>query len=251
MDLIKIESRIFGEGEVPTVNARELHGFLDVGKIFGAWIQERIDQFGFIENQDFVVCFPNLESKGRGGHNAKEYHLTIDMAKELSMVERNEKGKQARQYFIECERRAKNPAMILEDPKAMRNLLLTYTEKVLSLQETVREKEEKIELDKPKVSGFDRIATSDGAMCITDAAKTLQVQPKMLFKWLFEKEWIYRRNGSKNWVAHQTRLRSGVMAHKTTTFQIGEGEEKTVTQALITPKGLTKLAESLFSKMAA
>ena len=97
-----------GGTQVPTVSARHLHTFLEVGKNFAAWIQDRIGSFGFVEGQDFVVVgnefFPNLE-KTSGGRPTKEYYLSIDMAKELSMVERNEKGKQARRYFIECEKR--------------------------------------------------------------------------------------------------------------------------------------------------
>ena len=98
-----------------TVSARELHEFLEVGKDFSTWIKDRINQYGFIENQDFLV-FTGIGENPSGGRPAKEYHITIDMAKELSMVERNEKGKQARQYFIECERRLRAPvAMTLEE----------------------------------------------------------------------------------------------------------------------------------------
>ncbi|MHB1493829.1 MAG: antA/AntB antirepressor family protein [Acidithiobacillus sp.] len=111
-------------------NARDLHEFLEVRRDFTTWIKQRIAKYGFVENQDFVcveglalspnlanqssvedVCSPDLGSKGRGrgGHNATEYHLTLDMAKELSMVENNERGRQARRYFIECE------CIVLED----------------------------------------------------------------------------------------------------------------------------------------
>jgi anti-repressor protein len=69
-----------------------------------------------------------LSKTPNGGRPAKEYALTLDMAKELSMVERTEKGKQARQYFLVCERRAKNPVAALSDPTFLRNTLLTYTE---------------------------------------------------------------------------------------------------------------------------
>lgn len=90
------------------VSARELHEFLEVGKVFGAWINERIEQYGFIENQDYVVFSKNGKNP-EGGRPLKEYAISIDMAKELSMVERNEKGKLARLYFIEMEKKAKEP----------------------------------------------------------------------------------------------------------------------------------------------
>jgi len=96
-----------GGVEVDAVKARDLHAFLEVGKMFAHWIQDRIEKFGFVENQDFVIDLPVLANQtGRGGdRRSKEYILTLDMAKELSMVERTPKGKQARQYFIEIERR--------------------------------------------------------------------------------------------------------------------------------------------------
>ena len=133
--LIVTDQRIAGES-VATINARDLHAFLEVGKDFSTWIKDRISQFDFVENQDFMV-FPEIGENSKGGRPSKEYALTLDMAKELSMVERNDKGKQARQYFIECERRAKaapavDPIKVLNDPAAMRGLLLTYSEKVLT-----------------------------------------------------------------------------------------------------------------------
>ncbi len=117
-ELIAISEQTINNETIQTVNARDLHEFLEVGKVFGAWINDRINQYGFVENQDYILLSNFGNQKGSGGHNRKEYYISIDMAKELSMVERNEKGKQARRYFIECEKQAKlhlpnfdNPAL--------------------------------------------------------------------------------------------------------------------------------------------
>ena len=85
------------------VLARELHQFLEVGRDFSTWIKGRIEEYEFIEHQDFEV-FTQFGENSIGGRPAKEYALTLDMAKELSMVEKTEKGKQARRYFIEMEK---------------------------------------------------------------------------------------------------------------------------------------------------
>ncbi|HFW5272924.1 TPA: antA/AntB antirepressor family protein [Salmonella enterica subsp. enterica serovar Bullbay] len=86
-------------------NARDLHDFLGVGKRFASWITERIAEYGFVENQDYILISQNWETKGRGGdRRSKDYRLTLDTAKELAMVERNDKGRQVRRYFIECEK---------------------------------------------------------------------------------------------------------------------------------------------------
>ncbi|MBF0424314.1 MAG: antA/AntB antirepressor family protein [Magnetococcales bacterium] len=98
-------------GGVPTVNARDLYTFLRVGRDFSNWIKDRIRRFKFQENQDFVIDSPNLANQkdGRGGdRRSQEYHLTLDMAKELAMVENNAKGREARRYFIEAEKRLRS-----------------------------------------------------------------------------------------------------------------------------------------------
>lgn len=116
--IIELTERRVGDDTIQTVNARDLHAFLEVGKVFGTWIQDRIRQYGFVEHIDFEVfsdsgknrsieVFPDSGKNSQGGRPAKEYAISLDMAKELAMVERNDKGKEARRYFIECERRAK------------------------------------------------------------------------------------------------------------------------------------------------
>lgn len=102
---ITIHSRAIGSQNTQTVNARELHAFLEVGKVFAAWIKYRIEQYGFIEGVDYVLT----DSKTGIRQNVlqKDYHLSIDMAKELAMLENNDKGREVRRYFIECERRLK------------------------------------------------------------------------------------------------------------------------------------------------
>lgn len=82
------------------VSARELHTFLGVKSKFADWFKNRADRYGFIENQDFVTLSKNLENGGR----ELDYALTLDCAKELAMVQSNQRGKQARQYFIDCEK---------------------------------------------------------------------------------------------------------------------------------------------------
>jgi phage anti-repressor protein len=89
------------------VNARLLHAFLESKKDFSDWIKYRIAKYGFVENQDYQV-FLNLGGNPSGGRPLIEYALSIDCAKELAMVEGNEKGKQARQYFITCEQKLKD-----------------------------------------------------------------------------------------------------------------------------------------------
>ena len=103
----------------PRVNARDLHAFLENGDHFATWISERIKQYGFVEGQDFEGYSANAE-KPQGGRPSKEYALSLGMAKELSMVERNDQGKRARRYFISCEeelkRRCLAPALDMTDP---------------------------------------------------------------------------------------------------------------------------------------
>lgn len=88
-------------------NARELHKFLNVGRDFSNWIKNRIKQYGFVKDQDFVLVRQNGRTNGKGGdRRSVDYHITLDMAKELAMIENNEQGRKVRRYFIDCEKRA-------------------------------------------------------------------------------------------------------------------------------------------------
>lgn len=98
---------MIGNRSALTVNARDLHAGLGVGRVFGAWIEGRIAKYGFQEGVDYQILLSRSgKQTGSGGHNAKEYDITLDMAKELSMVENNDKGRLARRYFIWREQQA-------------------------------------------------------------------------------------------------------------------------------------------------
>lgn len=131
-----------------------------------------------------------------------------------------------------------DPIAVLNDPAAMRGLLLTYSEKVLAL-------EEKVEEAKPVIAAFERIAVADGSLNITEAAKALQIQPKKLFSLLSQEQWIYKRAGGQAWLGYQAKIQQGLVEHKVTTVERTDGSAKTVEQVRITPKGLTKLAHQL------
>ncbi|MFL1475420.1 phage antirepressor KilAC domain-containing protein [Pseudomonas grimontii] len=99
----------------------------------------------------------------------------------------------------------------------------------------------------PKVAAIKRLAAAGGAICITDAAKQLGVAPSRLFAWLEQHRWIFRRHGCKRWVAYQPRITSGFMTHKVTALKPDPetGIDRVAFDPMITPKGLTRLAELL------
>lgn len=110
--LIPVFTGELTDQEAQSCNARDLHRSLKVGRDFSNWIKGRIDEYGFARGVDFEVFdspnpasdrSPNSASKRRGGQNRIDYHLTLDMAKELAMIENNEVGRQVRRYFIQCE----------------------------------------------------------------------------------------------------------------------------------------------------
>ena len=112
-NLIPVFNGLIQNQPVQLCNARELHTFLDIGKDYSTWVKNRINEYGFIQDEDYLVITERTNGRPR-----KEYHITLDMGKELGMVERNERGRQIRKYFIECERRASQPKQIaLPEPE--------------------------------------------------------------------------------------------------------------------------------------
>ncbi len=180
-ELIKVEER---EG-VQTCNARELHEFMEVKTRFNDWITGRVKKYGFVEGVDFVLLTENLVS----GNNAisKTYYLSIDMAKELSMVENNEKGKEARRYFIAMER------------KALANTPQTYLEalKALVISE---EKKEALQIENkemiPKAQFYDDVTGSKDAIEMRNVAKVINsdLGRNQLFSYLRRKKVLMKDN---------------------------------------------------------
>ena len=146
-ELIKIKN----DNGKQLVSARELHEFLEVGRDFTTWIKGRISKYEFAENEDFTVVESFHQNGGKGGRPEKDYIITIDMAKELSMVENNDKGKQARKYFIQCEKKLKEVA---SSQKALPQDYLS------ALKALVQAEEEKA-LMKPKVEYYENTLRPD------------------------------------------------------------------------------------------
>ena len=128
-----------------------------------------------------------------------------------------------------------DPMAALSDPATMRALLLGYTEKVIALEGRVSELQ-------PKAVALDRIANTDGSLCLMDTAKTLQVRPKDLIAYMKAHLWIYMRLGTSHWVGRAEKLNAGYLEHKITTIHRTDGTERITTQVRVTPKGLAKLA---------
>ena len=131
-ELIHIQPQTINGNTVETVSARELHEFLESKQDFSTWVKNRIEKYEFVENQDFITLHKKMERE-IGGTVRIEYFVSIGMAKELAMVENNEKGKQARQYFIECEKQLKsNQQVISPDESKMRALSFVISQTSLS-----------------------------------------------------------------------------------------------------------------------
>ncbi|MGV3278245.1 phage antirepressor KilAC domain-containing protein [Rickettsiales bacterium LUAb2] len=158
-NLINIETITINKQQTNGVIARNLHEFLENKRQFADWIKQRIDQYGFIENEDFTVHkFVN------GKATQIDYYITLDMAKELAMVENNEKGKQARKYFLECEKKLKNSIQVPTTFKEALQLALVQQEKLEEQTKLITEYQ-------PKINYLDNILQSKSLVCITQIAK--------------------------------------------------------------------------------
>ena len=127
-DLITVFNGQIANQTVQLANARDLHTFLEVKNNFAHWIKDRITDYGFVQDEDYIIVTQRTNGRPR-----KEYHITLDMGKELAMVERNEKGRMVRKYFIECERK------VLQQPK---QLTLPEPEKKYTFEFTEHELQE-------------------------------------------------------------------------------------------------------------
>lgn len=169
-ELIRIAKREIGNGEVNAVDARELHEFLESKQQFGNWIKSRISEYDFKNGNDFISFNKVIKRASGGGSRTSEYFLTIEMAKELAMVERNDKGKQARQYFIECERIAKQA-------HPMQHLLTAPRSQVFLEMAQMAEEKEKLEAKvieaQPKVEFHDAVVEADRKYDFSEVAKLL------------------------------------------------------------------------------
>lgn len=146
------------EADRITLSARELHEFLEIKTEFAKWMH-RMCEYGFSKDVDYRVIVKNDENP-LGGRPSTDYEITIDMAKEIAMIQRNEKGKQARQYFIEVEKQWNSPERVIargliESQKMIENL----NQQVIEM--------------KPKAEFFDQVASSKTAIQMSEVAKVL------------------------------------------------------------------------------
>jgi anti-repressor protein len=190
MELIKIKTTKKGS---QVVSARELHKYLESTERFSTWA-ERQFQYGLEENIDYAGCktFNTLANQ-----ELKDYVLTIDAAKIVSMIQKSEKGNQARRYFIEVEKKLKNnlPTNYIESLQA----LLESEKEKQALQLENKNKTLKIEQDAPKVVFADSVAGSSNSVLIRDFAKMIsddefKVGQNRLFKWFRENKYLMNEN---------------------------------------------------------
>ena len=227
-ELIPLHSQTIDGNAVETVNARELHAFLEVQTRFNDWIKNRIEQYDFVENQDFLVVTEKKVTMTDAGEKAtliKEYHITLDMAKELAMVERTEKGKQARQYFIECERKLRETQAKLA-PKTYVEALRTLADEVEAHEQT----KQTLAIAEPKAQYFDKLVERNLLTNFTTTAKEFGIKRKDLIDYLLDNGYIYRdqRGNLLPYAVHVPHL-----------FEVKEycKDHHSGTQTLITPKG--------------
>ena len=181
------------------VSARELHKGLEVKSRFNDWINNRIKKYDLIEDIDYTKILVECNR----GQNVYDFVLKIDCAKELSMVENNEKGKQIRRYFIECEKKLKQvalPSYQIQDP-------------IKRAKVWIKEQEERqklaleIEIQKPKVEYHDTVLKSQKLISTTDVAKDLGMSARKLNEKLNELKVIYKQSNTwKLYSKHQDKV---------------------------------------------
>ncbi|MBF7996657.1 phage antirepressor KilAC domain-containing protein [Rahnella laticis] len=250
-ELIPVTPGNIGGESATLVSAKQLHAFLCVGRDFTTWIKGRIDQYGFIAGVDFIAAdslrapvygsanveqfTPERGKTSGGGRPGTDYLITTDMGKELAMVERNEKGREVRRYFIQCERQAKAAAPVPPSyPEALR-LAADLSEKATRLENL-------LVAAAPKVDFVNRFVISNGSMGFREVAKLLNVKETVLRQFLSDNGIMYMLAG--NWTPYSNHIEAGRFTVKT-----GESTSNghAFTQAKFTPKGVEWLAQKMVS----
>lgn len=231
--IIRIEERNGHQA----VSARELHCFLESKRQFADWIKERIEKYGLIENVDFQV-FHDFVKNPNGGRPLTEYALTVDAAKELSMVEGNDKGKQARRYFIEAEKAfrqvlSQRPAIPQTFPEALRL--------AASQAEQIEQQQKQLEAQRPRVLFSQAVETAKESVLIGELAKIIcqngvQAGEKRLFQWLRDNHYLCAYGERYNQPT-QKAMELGLFEMKKTTINKPNGETMVSTTTKVTGKG--------------
>lgn len=216
--------RVNYDNEQPTVSARELYEFLEVKDHFRTWFP-RMCEYGFEEGKDFRAFF----RESTGGRPSQDAEITIDMAKELCMLQRNEKGKQARRYFLQLERDWNSPE------KVMARALQIAARKIHTMNE-------KIEADAPKVLFANSVAASNSSILISELAKILRqngvkIGGNRLFDWMRENGYLVRRRGSDYNMPTQRSMELELFEIKETVINHADGHTTTNRTPKITGKG--------------
>ena len=225
-ELIKLNQNDFDGQIKQTVNARELWQKLEINSKFADWFKNRVNKYEFVENIDFISVSKILENGGK----SIEYFISIDMAKELCMVENNLQGRTIRKYFIECEKKLKEVSV----PKIDSNFLLRISQQMAEL-------EKKIEEDKPKVEFYDTVAETDDMIDMAEASKILKLPfgRNKLFGLLRTMNILNKKN-----IPYQLYINNGIFKVVETTYK-NNNETKIYIKTLITQKGLKYLERLL------
>lgn len=180
-NLLKIEVNKNGE---PTVSGRMLHNFLEVKEKYTQWFN-RMCEAGFKQNIDFI-SFSEKTEKPQGGRPSIDHQLTLDMEKHLAMMQRNEKGMIARQYFIDIGKKWNSPEMVMSRALTIANKnLLMKDEQILKLTT-------ENQIMKPKADYFDELVDRNTLTNFRDTAKMLHIGQKYFINWLLERKFVYR-----------------------------------------------------------
>lgn len=176
------------------VMGRDLHAFLEVGRDYTNWFKQMVG-YGFVEGQDFT---PDL-AKSTGGRPRADHIVSLDMAKEISMIQRTDKGKQARQYFIECERRAKEPAQ-LSPEELMARAIKVADNTIKELEAKTADQALALEAAKPKVEYYDHcVSIESDVMTVKDWGAHFGLTEPQARQKLLDAKMIYRKVQTREW----------------------------------------------------
>ena len=224
-ELIKVTTNANG---LQVVSARNLYDFLEVKAQFTNWC-DRMFEYGFEEGKDYVTILLN-RSDGRQGKPQTDYALTLDTAKEIAMLQRSDKGKQARQYFIECEKQVRQ--QIQPQPQTDLEILSSA---VLLAQRVIAEKDEQINNLAPKAEWTDKVLRSDGNYTTTNIAKELGIPVRKLNTELCKKKIQYWHDG--RYVLYANYENEGYTATRTAHYQDSAGVSHTSISMVWTERG--------------